>query len=184
VKLQEYLEKIPKLASIIENPELYDEYKKQRRVSKEAIRRFDIARGYSIDRQAVLVWSGGQFVGLETFLASAYKIIPFDTDQAHVVIKETLQDAIDCCVPGDVIILREGCYHLEDVGDLADCLTVFGIGDKSELFFVKKSNKSKKKSNKLLFKLQKKTRWMLRHVPPRSAFLRRKKFSKNIFKKY
>ena len=55
----EKLNSISKFARIIENPELSVEYASQARKIKETERLFDLNRGYSIDRQAVLVWQNG-----------------------------------------------------------------------------------------------------------------------------
>ena len=56
LKLEERLGSITKLATIIENPDVFQEFKAQRRLQKEQSRLFEISRGYSIDRKAILVW--------------------------------------------------------------------------------------------------------------------------------
>ena len=125
LQLEQKLEGIPKLALVVENPATYDEYKTQLRQAKERHRLFDIDRGYSIDRQAVLVWPGGKLSNLHEFLGEAKSQIPFD--DAHIILKDSLQAAIDCCIPNDVIILGPGEYILDDLGDLATCLSIIGI---------------------------------------------------------
>ena len=124
------MERISKMAAIVENPECFEEYKNHRRQLKEKHRQFDIDRGYSIDRQAVLVWPGGRYSGFEAFMTTAKSMIPFD--DAHLVIKNSLQDAIDFSIPNDIIILSHGEYVLDDLGDLNTCLTIFGSGEASK----------------------------------------------------
>ena len=114
LKVQQKLSEIVKFANIVENPELYDEFKSQRRLAKEKERQFKVERGYSIDRQAVLVWHGGK--NLSGFIEAAIALVPFD--DPHLIVKTDLQDAIDSSVPGDLIILCEGDHLLEDIGDL------------------------------------------------------------------
>ena len=112
---QERLDRISKVAAMMENPEIAMEFAIQKRKAKENLRLFDIDRGYSIDRQAVLVWqNGGKIDEYQEILIAMKNVIPFN--EPHVVVKDKLQDAIDSSVPNDVIILAPGEYHLEDLG--------------------------------------------------------------------
>ena len=112
---QERLDRISKVAAMMENPEIAMEFAIQKRKAKENLRLFDIDRGYSIDRQAVLVWqNGGKIEEYQEILIAMKNVIPFN--EPHVVVKDKLQDAIDSSVPNDVIILAPGEYHLEDLG--------------------------------------------------------------------
>ena len=130
---QERLDRISKVAAMIENPEIAMEFAIQKRKAKENLRLFDIDRGYSIDRQAVLVWqNGGKIDEYQEILIAMKNVIPFN--EPHVVVKEKLQDAIDSSVPNDVIILAPGEYHLEDLGMYAK--------KKKDKFFI--SNKIEK----------------------------------------
>ena len=88
---QQKLTGIMKLAEIVEDPERYDEFKAHRRMVKEKEREFKLERGYSIDRQAVLVWPGGKF--LANFVKEAIDTIPFD--EPHILTENNLQDAVD-----------------------------------------------------------------------------------------
>ena len=124
LKVQQKLTEIVKLANIVENPELYSEFKYHRRFAKEKDREFKIERGYSIDRQAVLVWKGGK--NLSEFINAALAIVPFD--DPHLIVKSDIQDAVEACVPGDLIILCEGDHILEDIDDLEVCLNITGLG--------------------------------------------------------
>ena len=124
----EKLNRISKLARIIENPELSVEFAMQARKIKQTERLFDLNRGYSIDRQAVLVWqNGGKIDQYQKILALLKNVVPFD--KPHVVVKNKLQDAIDCCLPNDILVLAPGEYDLENLGDLATCLSIFGISN-------------------------------------------------------
>ena len=123
LKVQQKLAEVVKLANIVENPELYGEFQYQRRLTKEKEREFKIERGYSIDRQAVLVWHGGK--NLSEFIEAALALVPFD--DPHLIVKSDLQDAVDACVPGDLIVLCEGDHILEDIGDLQVCLNLTGL---------------------------------------------------------
>lgn len=123
--LEQKLQNIAKMANITENPNALEEYKSQIRQAKEKERLFDLDRGYSIDRQAVLVWNGGSMNDLQEFMERARKQIPFD--DPHILFKNNLQDAIDCCVPNDFIVLGPGDHHLSDLGDLNTCLNIVGL---------------------------------------------------------
>ena len=106
---------------------MYCQFQTNRRRVKYQARDFDFKRGFSIDRQAVFVWSGGSWSKLQHFLSEGIKMVPFDG--AHIVIKNTLQDAIDTCVEGDVIVICPGEHILHDTGDLNTCLNIFGVGE-------------------------------------------------------
>ena len=132
----ERLNRIKKVAGIIEDPEISMEFVSQRRKEKEKGRLFDIRRGYSIDRQAVLVWqNGGKSDEYLNMLDSLKIKIPFD--DPHIIVKDNLQDAIDCCIPNDAIVLAPGEYDLDDVGDLASSLSIFGLGNDPSKIVIK-----------------------------------------------
>ena len=131
IKLTSDLESIAKLSILIEYPAMYDELQINKRRVKDEARSFDIKRGCSIDRQAVFVWTGGSWPQLQDFLSNGMKMVPFDG--AYVVVKDTLQSAIDICIPGDVILLCHGEHILDDVGDLKSCLNIFGVGNFNEI---------------------------------------------------
>ena len=125
LKLEQRQENLVKMALIVEDPCCFAEFKSQRREAKEKERMFDLNRGYSIDRQAVLVWQGGHLQDLADLLKLAKDNIPFD--EAHLLVKTSLQEAVDCCISNDVILLAPGAYQLENLGDLSSCLTLIGL---------------------------------------------------------
>ena len=55
-----------------------------------------------------LIWDSvhNQATKFQEFMSKAVEMIPFD--HAHVVVKDTLQKAVDDTIPGDLILLSEG----------------------------------------------------------------------------
>ena len=77
-KLSLQKESIEKLSMVVENPEMYNQYQIKRRRKKQEDREFELNRGCSIDRQACLVWTGGQFSTMENYITNCKNLIPFE----------------------------------------------------------------------------------------------------------
>ncbi len=79
-------------------------------------------------RQVCLVWTGGSIQDFHNFVEESYSLAPFSLKDPHVkvAIKDSLQDAVNACLPGDAIILCEGDHVLEDLVDLKSDLTLIG----------------------------------------------------------
>lgn len=133
LEIDDQLDNIKKRADRHENPSLYKAFQNVARFRKKEGRNAMLSDYYGINQLAekkAICFVLGKKVnmqGIVEFMSKAQQKVGFDVKLTNIIYRESLQLAINACLPGDYIILPPGEHVLNDWGDFKEGGYIYGI---------------------------------------------------------